>query len=61
MATIDVLNEILQWSLDRPAWQRDALRRLITEGDFDESDIRELSNLCKSRHGLVVRQSLITG
>ena len=52
MAAIDVLNEILQWSLDRPPWQRDALRRLITKGEFDESDIRQLSQLCKSRHGL---------
>lgn len=24
-----VLKEILYWSLDRPAWQRDALRRLV--------------------------------
>ena len=52
MATIDVLTEILQWSMDRPAWQRDALRRLVTKGDLDESDIQELTNLCKSRHGL---------
>ena len=52
MATIDVLTEILQWSMDRPAWQRDALRRLVMKGDLDESDIQELSNLCKSRHGL---------
>ena len=52
VATIDVLTEILQWSMDRPAWQRDALRRLVTKGDLDESDIQELSNLCKNRHGL---------
>ena len=52
MATINVLNEILKWSLDRPPWQRDALRRLVTKGEFDESDIRDLSNLCKSPYGL---------
>ena len=54
MAKVNVLNEILRWSLslDRPPWQRDALRRLVTKGELDETDIGELSNLCKSRHGL---------
>ena len=52
MAKVNVLNEILKWSLDRPPWQRDALRRLVTKGELDETDIGELSNLCKSRHGL---------
>ena len=52
MAKTNVLREILEWSLDRPAWQRDALRRLITTGDFNVSDISDLSNICKSRHGL---------
>ena len=52
MAKVNVLNEILRWSLDRPLWQRDALRRLVTKGELDETDIGELSNLCKSRHGL---------
>ena len=52
VATISVLNEILEWSLNRPPWQRDALRRLVTKGELDEIDIRELSNLCKSQHGL---------
>ena len=55
MVKINVLNEILSWSLDRPPWQRDALRRLITRGELDESDNGELSNLCKSRHGLADR------
>ena len=52
MVRVNVLNEILQWSLDRPPWQRDALRRLVTRGELDETDITELSNLCRSRHGL---------
>lgn len=52
MANISVLNEILEWSLNRPPWQRDALRRLVTKGELDETDIRELSNLCRSQHGL---------
>ena len=31
MEVINVLNEILKWSLERPPWQRDALRRLVTK------------------------------
>ena len=52
MTKINVLGEILSWSLSRPPWQRDALRRLVTRGDLDDTDINELSNLCKFRHGL---------
>lgn len=52
MATVNVLKEILKWSLDRPPWQRDALRRLVTQGELQGSDITELAELCKARHGL---------
>ena len=52
MARVNVLKEILEWSSGRPFWQRDALRRLVTTGKLDETDIQELSNLCKSTHGL---------
>src|SRR5580700_585880 len=48
----NVLNEILQWSQDRPAWQRDALRRLITSEKTTQEDLPELVNLCKAAHGL---------
>ena len=57
MATISVLDEILTWSSDRPMWQRDALRRLTMKGELDEKDIVELTNLCKSFHGLHRRMS----
>ena len=52
MAKVNVLKEILQWSIDRPHWQRDALRRLVTKGELNETDILEPSNLCKATHGL---------
>jgi hypothetical protein len=29
-----VLEQILEWSKDRPAWQRDALRRLVVNGEL---------------------------
>lgn len=56
METVNVLKEILDWSQSRPIWQRDALRRLVLKGDLDESDIRDLENLCKSKYGLGDRE-----
>lgn len=47
-----VLQEILQWSQDRPAWQRDALRRLVLNGELSDEDISALADICKSGHGL---------
>ena len=52
MAKVNVLKEILDWSTDRPNWQRDALRRLVVQGELQKSDIEELAALCKERHGL---------
>lgn len=53
----NVLNEILNWSVSLPAWQRDALRRLFTKGKVDEPDLQALTNLCKSPHGLLEVQT----
>src|SRR5580698_9273687 len=41
------LEIILEWSYDRPAWQRDALRRIVQEQKLTETDITELVALCK--------------
>lgn len=35
------------WSKDRPAWQRDALRRLIAQGELTDKDNDELTALYK--------------
>jgi energy-coupling factor transporter ATP-binding protein EcfA2 len=53
---MNVLQEILDWSQDRPVWQRDALRRLITSGDLSDSDIVDLTNICKGTKGLLDQQ-----
>ena len=50
--TQDVFAEILEWSRERPAWQRDALRRLFTSGKLSAESLGELVELCKSPHGL---------
>jgi energy-coupling factor transporter ATP-binding protein EcfA2 len=53
-----VLQEILKWSNDRPLWQRDALRRLVLNGELSDDDIRALTEICKSDHGLAERQDI---
>ena len=48
-ATISpVMNDILDWSRNRPLWQRDALRRLVVNGDVTDDDIAELTLGCLS-------------
>lgn len=57
MATnMNVLQEIFTWSKDRPAWQRDALRRLVLNGELTEQDSRELADICKGDYGLAEKK-----
>lgn len=51
-----VLQEILEWSYDRPIWQRDALRRLLLNGELSDSDIDALTEMCKAGFGLAEQQ-----
>lgn len=51
-----VLDDILSWSRDRPAWQRDALRRLVEMGELTKDDIAALTEICKAAHGLAEAQ-----
>ncbi len=46
-----VLEMVLEWSADRPAWQRDALRRIVAHGRLSEGDVAELVTLCKIGRG----------
>jgi energy-coupling factor transporter ATP-binding protein EcfA2 len=41
------LADILKWSTDLPAWQRDALRRLCSQTTLDSADITDLVAICK--------------
>jgi hypothetical protein len=45
------LDIIYEWSLGRPDWQRDALRRIISNGSLTDTDISDLIALCKKEHG----------
>lgn len=51
-STVDVLGELLGWSTSLPDWQRDALRRLVAQGELTQDDLEELVTLCKAGHGL---------
>jgi hypothetical protein len=55
---VTVLQEIVEWSHDRPAWQQAALRSLILQGELSENDINSLSDICKSAHGLAEHQPI---
>lgn len=43
-----ILEIILKWSADRPLWQRDALRRIVSKGKLGDADIQELVDFCKA-------------
>jgi energy-coupling factor transporter ATP-binding protein EcfA2 len=53
---MSVLEEILEWSRGRPAWQRDVLRRLVQRGELSDDDIRDVTEICKTAHGLAEQQ-----
>ena len=56
---MNVLQEIHTWSKDRPSWQRDALRRLIVNGELTDQDIRELADICKGDYGLAEKNDYL--
>lgn len=53
---MNVLLDIFEWSQSRPIWQRDALRRLVVNGDLSDKDVDSLASICKSAHGLADQQ-----
>ena len=56
---MSVLEEIVEWSRDRPGWQREALRRLVLNDELTDEDVRELTEICKSAHGLAEPQQIV--
>lgn len=42
----DAFQEILEWAKKRPSWQRDALRRLVSQGILSPTDLDELEEIC---------------
>lgn len=54
-----VFKELLEWSQNRPVWQRDALRRLVFNGELSDKDLHALTEICKSTHGLSEQQTTV--
>jgi recombinational DNA repair ATPase RecF len=55
---VTVVEEILEWAHDRPTWQRDALRRLVLNGELSDDDIGALTDICKGTHGLTEQRDI---
>ena len=51
-AFVSILQEILKWSQDLPAWQQDAVRRLYHDRILKDSDYEDLFALAKIEHGI---------
>ena len=51
-APTSALDIILDWSMSKPIWQRDALRRIVINGSITDNDFSEVMILCKRENGL---------
>lgn len=50
---MDTLKEILTWTKSLPAWQSDAVRRLLAQGSLTTADQSEILTMAKIHHGLM--------
>ena len=48
----EMLNTIEAWFASRPKWQQDTVSRIINKGNIDETDLNELTRLCKQEAGI---------
>ena len=56
--TVPVLQEVLVWSERLPAWQRDALRRIVLQPELSSETLDQLAELCKKAHGLSTTEAV---
>ncbi|MBY0314643.1 MAG: AAA family ATPase [Bdellovibrionales bacterium] len=49
---MSIYMSILEWSEKRPIWQRDCLRRIITQEKLSQLDIAELIQICLQEQGI---------
>lgn len=49
---MSILQEILKWSQNLPAWQSDAIARLFVQGTLAAEDLEDLFALLKVEHGI---------
>jgi energy-coupling factor transporter ATP-binding protein EcfA2 len=49
---LSILQEILEWSQGIPAWQSDAITRLLSKPELSADDLGDLFALLKTEHGI---------
>src|SRR5258706_137358 len=49
---MSILHEILQWTQGLPAWQSDAVARLLTKQNLSPEDLDDLYSMLKTAHGI---------
>jgi energy-coupling factor transporter ATP-binding protein EcfA2 len=49
---MNIYDEILSWSIDKPLWWRDGLRRVVSNGNYTQVDIDEILIATKSLQGI---------
>ncbi len=47
----NVLDTILEWSSERPKWQQDGIRRIVSSGLPDADGVKEVIALARKEHG----------
>lgn len=52
-ASTSPFRSILDWSETCPDWQRDALRRIVGSGPLSPEALKELTAICRAKHGLL--------
>jgi energy-coupling factor transporter ATP-binding protein EcfA2 len=55
---MSILDEIVSWSSTLPTWQGDAIRRLFSKHELDNTDLDELFVLLRREHGLSVEADI---
>jgi len=46
VSVVTAMQAVLEWSKDRPAWQQDAIRRLIDSPELTDADTSSLEQIC---------------
>lgn len=57
---MDVYKDIVEWSKTQPGWVQDAIRRIVENGNFTESDVQEAVQLCKKEAGLETDSKVVS-
>lgn len=56
-----ILQEIQKWSVELPAWQRDAVARLFAKGSLNQQDEEDIYALLKAEHGIADPKGGVAG